>query len=220
VDDLWAEYLNAERSGIKKQSQVLLNHFIHAFSKVSAEVQENWFQKNLDLLAVGVHPLRHPLFVQVVYPRLMAGYQKRDLQSIKFLIKLIQHIYKCEEARTGEISLTDRQLVNLALSIDPNDAELKRMNYEIMRRYLQYTLHEIPVGVLYDMNGADAEKCGELLSYLEDFQSTCDKLQIDESKLIQICNWHFTHYPDYLARKKDFKGYKDYIEKNGGLTRA
>lgn len=39
-------------------------------------------------------------------------------------------------------------------------------NDEYMRllRFLEYTLHELPAGVLYDANGADEKKCAELMS--------------------------------------------------------
>ena len=35
--------------------------------------------------------------------------------------------------------------------------------YVRLLRYLEYTLHELPAGVLYDANGADEKKCAELM---------------------------------------------------------
>ena len=36
---------------------------------------------------------------------------------------------------------------------------MEKDEYSKIRSYLEYTLHELPAGVLYDANGADEIKC-------------------------------------------------------------
>jgi hypothetical protein len=64
---------------------------------------------------------------------------------------------------------TERGLLREALRVDPSDVKARRGLIENEARYLQYTIHELPAGVLYGHNSASIEECSELLSQLAEF---------------------------------------------------
>jgi hypothetical protein len=87
-----------------------------------------------------------------------------------------------------------------------------------LSRYLRYTLHELPAGVLYDANGADEQKCAELMKETYRLEQLSAELGVDSSSLIAACRWHYERYPHYLSRHRHFGSYKSYIAKHGGPT--
>ena len=92
--------------------------------------------------------------------------------------------------------------------------------HERLLRYLEYTLHELPVGVLYDANGADDKKCAELMQDTYRLESLSNDLGIDNSEFVQVCRWHYERYPHYLSRQKHFGSYSNYIKKYNGPKSA
>lgn len=93
--------------------------------------------------------------------------------------------------------------------------ELKQ-EYEHLLRYLEYTLHELPAGVLFDANGADEERCAELMRDTYRLEDLSKELGVDNDEFIQVCRWHYERYPHYLSRHRHFGSYKKYIEKYHG----
>lgn len=100
-----------------------------------------------------------------------------------------------------------------------NAKELKQ-EYEKLLQYLEYTLHELPAGVLYDANGASETKCAELMSETQRFEALSAALGIDNSKFIESCRWHYERYPHYLSRQKHFGSYSNYIQKYNGSSKV
>jgi hypothetical protein len=94
----------------------------------------------------------------------------------------------------------------------------KEINEEYKRllEFLDYTLHELPTGVLYDANGANEEKCAELMKDTYRLEQLSKEMGIDNSVFIEGCRWHFERYPHYLSRHKHFGSYGNYIEKYKG----
>ena len=85
--------------------------------------------------------------------------------------------------------------------------------YTELLRHLEYSLHELPAGVLYDVNGADENKCKELMHDTYRLEELAKVLEIDLSEFIAACRWHYERYPHYLGRCKHFKSYANYMEK-------
>ena len=89
-----------------------------------------------------------------------------------------------------------------------------KLDYSRLLDYLQYTLHELPTGILYDANGADANKCAELMQDTYLLEELANKLQIDILEFIALCRWHYERYPHYLSRHKHFGSYENYMRKH------
>ena len=89
-----------------------------------------------------------------------------------------------------------------------------------LRRLLQYAVHEMPAGVLYDANSANVKQCSEWMVDLNEFERICAALHHDHRAFIEGCRWHFEHYPHYLGRRRHFVDYETYIEDRGGPMRV
>ena len=85
--------------------------------------------------------------------------------------------------------------------------------YRRLLRYLEYTLHELPAGVLYDANGADGKKCAELMSDTYRLEELANARGVDLSDFIATCRWHYERYPHYLSRHRHFGSYENYMTK-------
>ena len=85
--------------------------------------------------------------------------------------------------------------------------------YRSLLEYLEYTLHELPTGVLYDSNGANEEKCAELMKDTYRLEELAKDQGIDLSAFIATCRWHYERYPHYLSRHRHFGSYQKYMAK-------
>lgn len=90
----------------------------------------------------------------------------------------------------------------------------QREKYKKLLNYLEYTLHELPAGVLYDANGANEKKCAELMKETYELEKLSIELGTDISSFIELCRWHYERYPHYLSRQKHFGNYKNYMERH------
>lgn len=93
MNELWGQYILAEKKCLKSQWKKFLDEFITAYFRASKEECSAWLAQNLKLIAEHKVPLRHPLFEKIIFPHLFDGYQKQDLACIKQLIHLDHHIY-------------------------------------------------------------------------------------------------------------------------------
>lgn len=92
--------------------------------------------------------------------------------------------------------------------------------YERLRQLLEYAVHELPAGVLYGSDGANATQCAEWMNDLNEFEALCSELERDHKTFVEDCRWHFEHYPHYLGRRRHFVDYTTYVEDRGGPLRV
>lgn len=218
MNELWRQYLIAEKKCLKNQWKMFLDEFIHAYFQASEDDRAAWLSQNVHLIADDKVPMRHSLFEKIIFPYLFDGYQKHDLTYIKQLGRLYRHIDSLNAYRRGEIGLTLDSLLKLGLSLSPNDQELLMLAYGTIKSDLEYSVHELPSGILYGSHGADGAQCLELLEDLSDFEEVCQKLGKDETAFINMCRWHYQHYPIYRSclQQKQFQSYLEYIQFFGG----
>ncbi len=86
--------------------------------------------------------------------------------------------------------------------------------YSRLLRYLEYTLHELPAGVLFDADGANDKKCAELMKDTYRLEVLAGEMGLDISEFIATCRWHYERYPHYLGRHRHFGSYANYMEKH------
>jgi hypothetical protein len=97
--------------------------------------------------------------------------------------------------------------------------ELKK-EYEDLLSFMQYTLHELPAGVLFGANGASEKECAELMAETYRLEQLSEKLGTNISTFIEGCRWHYERYPHYIGRHRHFDGYESYIAKHDGPLRV
>jgi len=91
--------------------------------------------------------------------------------------------------------------------------------YNKLYHYLDYTLHELPAGVLYGANGATESECAELMKATYELEELAAHLNKDLVSFLALCRWHYERYPHYLGRQRHFVSYSHYMEKYGGLSK-
>jgi hypothetical protein len=92
--------------------------------------------------------------------------------------------------------------------------------YKRLLLLLEYAVHELPAGVLYGPDAANAKQCAEWMSDLDEFEALCRELDRNHKVFIEDCRWHFEHYPHYLGRRRHFVDYKTYVKDRGGPLRV
>ena len=167
----------------------------------------------IDYLTQNKITIRHQLFRQILYPILATEIDKDNIQAIKSFIRL-QEYYGNYQNLTEDNRFSIWKLIEKGLNIAPSDNELLKIYQEKQKNYFEYTLHELPTGVLYASDSASIEECKELLKDLTRYEEVCSKLAIDDKELIDECMFYYLAYKDYLTIYKNYKGFHDYLDKH------
>jgi hypothetical protein len=100
-----------------------------------------------------------------------------------------------------------------------NKEALKR-EFDQLYTVLDYSMHELPAGVLWNPDAATPAQCAELLADLNRFARVSQQLGLGTEAFVEACRWHLDHYPHYLSRRRHFVDYATYIADRGGPRRV
>lgn len=215
---LWEAYQHAEGRDPRAKKLLALESFLVS---LSASTQSEWFPWARSLAERVVDGgekliLRRPLFERAVFPALLTGFRAGLPGCARWLAGLSQHLLndrgECSEQLPLE-ARTEWELLREALRRDPADRLSRRRLIDKMAGRLRFSLHEIPAGVLYGMDGASPEQCVELEQELEIFSRLAEEenLEQDYRELIQSCRLHFSAYRDYLLHRVRDCSYEQYL---------
>ena len=221
---LWEAYEAAERRGPRAEMLQSLKAFLDS---LATSPPADWFPWARSLAEQVVdHGLdfyiRQPLFERAVFPALLAGYQARLPGSARWLAGLCQNIYRspaCRQQLPPEES-TELGMLWAALRHDPGDRRARVRLIKSIADRLRYSLHELPAGVLYGMDGASPEQCLELERELQEFCGLVAQEDMHETyaNLIRDCGFHFRGYRDYLLHRERYQNYGEYIAHNDEMA--
>jgi hypothetical protein len=99
------------------------------------------------------------------------------------------------------------------LSQIPQDKITLNYKYKLLKNWIEYSVHEVPIGVFPD----DASKefmLEDSLKTLNDFKSICYVLGFDENQLISECDKIYRSYADYLNNLSKYKNFEEYLLSN------
>lgn len=216
---LWEDYLAAEKDRIRDVTMTALDQFIEALLRLDPEVWHAWARN----LAAQVSdegldiPVRFPLFRRVLVPVLADGVLRDVPGCARWLAHFESHLLNTKDVPLPAHLLSAVGLLQAAVRCDPEDRLARRRLVERWANYLEYTLHELPDGVLYGYGGATPEQCGELLALLQDFRGHVAVLNQEEryADLIADCTLHFNSYREYLAQGQPGESYESFLESRG-----
>lgn len=217
LTELWQDYERAEARSPRAEKLRALNAFLEA---LEASPGEDWFPWARSVAERVVDrgeeiAVRMPLFRGALFPALLAGYRAAVPGCARWLAGLAQHLYRCRECweQLPEDARTDLGLWRAALRHDRGDRASRQRLIRATADRLRFTLHELPVGVLYGMDGATPEQCLELQAWLEEFEGWVaeENLQTAYQDLIARCGFHFAAYRDYLLNRAGYQTYQDYL---------
>ncbi|GAB5517715.1 hypothetical protein [Rhodopirellula baltica] len=215
--DLWNAYLEAEHRGLRSERNDALERYLESFAELPVASQHEWsLELASDIVDDGASTLvRMPLFRRAILPALEAAIATRTPGAARWLAGFAQHIYKCGDLKPRLIdgSLTEHTLLLTAIEHDANDSTARRKLLDLLVRRLDYTLHELPSGVLYGHDGATVDQCREMLGELDDFTHHAQILDVtdDYFDLVAKCRFHYNTYAEYLTDRRGASCYADYL---------
>jgi hypothetical protein len=217
----WIEYNDAESRGTHAQIRGSLERFINALLDLPQPVWMEWAiafclqfeQKNLKL------PIRSALFERVLFPSLQRAMQSRVPGSFRLLAGLFSKLENSESCMEGipEELRSPEMLLREELRWHPDDMKAGLQLVDLFARYASHTLHELPTGVLYEMDGASIAQCDELLSFMHDFRETAIRFGVLENykELIADGTFHYDAYKRYLETEDFSFGYAEFLRLQG-----
>jgi len=220
TSQLWQEYLEAERTQRRQTIMLILDRFIDRLLIQQPEAWHAWaFEIARQTADEGQGtPVRFPLFRRVLLPVLVQGVRAGQPGCARWLAHfgLFLHGIQSQGIKTGlpEELTTSVGLLREALRVDSGDTIARQKLVEKHAKYLSYTIHEIPAGVLYGEGGTTIARCDELLTLLGEFISQVDLLRERDKyeKLIEDCAFHFQSYRAYLLAHAPGDSYEAYLE--------
>ncbi|WP_442482391.1 hypothetical protein [Aeoliella sp. SH292] len=217
VYEAWDAYVIAENNRVRAEMKTRLRDFVSSLLELPVDAQHDWalsFAKSV--VDDGCRtPVRFPLFREVLFPALKAGIQDRQQGCARWLAHfdvLLAQSPECQSQLPEQLQ-SSYGLLHEALDVDPEDAASRKRLANLLRAWLEYSIHEVPHGVLYEANGASIEQCVKLKSELAEFQELVSQTGFEKGdvELIRDCRFHFQAYADYLASGSDFRSYRSYL---------
>lgn len=218
IQQLWDEYLAAEKDRIRAVTMPTLDRFIESLLRHELEVWQTWArdlarQVSDDRLEI---PVRFPLFRQILLPALSDGVKRELPGCARWLAQFESLLVNAQWEGLPDHLQSAVGLLREAIRVDPDDQLARRRLVKRWESYLDYTLHELPGGVLYAQNGATTEQCGELLELLDEFRGHAQLIGEEEkfAELISDCNFHFRNYREYLLQERPGGSYEGFLERH------
>jgi hypothetical protein len=220
VRKLWEAYEAAEGRAPRAQKLQALDAFLDVLAALPPVEWYPWARSIAkQVVDDGVNlVIRRPLFERAVFPALLDGYQARLPGSARWLAGLSQQLLGCPAccARLQPDETTELGLLLAAVRHDSGDRWSRLRLIERIADRLRFSLHEVPAGVLYGMDGASSEQCQELEADLEEFCRLIALEQMQEryAELVGACRHHFRGYRDYLLHREKYESYAGYLSQH------
>jgi len=198
---LWQAYLESERSKNRRVLLSALERFIDALLGEDEADRRRWAFELAEQVsdAQADVPIRQPLAARVLVPILTEGVLIGVPGSLRWLARFRDETRP--DRKMPEHLRTNIGLLKEAIRVDPTDHLARERLLDRWASVLEYSLHEIPSGVLYRNDGATIPECDELLEFLDEFRSHAEVFELPTryASLIAYAERHFRCYRDYLV---------------------
>ena len=164
-----------------------------------------------------------PFFSKVVFPCVRQDLGKGNTQSLRFLFECngmdacrigTSRDYVVAFCNETDSKYGSFDLANMVLSNEPESEIVLFYQYRGIKRFLEYSIHEVPYGVLSGISCADKKDMPDMNKTLCDFISVSKKLCKDESHLIQKCGAMYAAWEQYLGHIENYSNFEDYLVKH------
>lgn len=215
---LWEVYEAAEGRAPRVEKLQALNAFLDALESSAPTDWYPWARSIAEqVVDHGLNlVIRRPLFQRAVFPALLAGYKASLPGCARWLAGLVdQSNPECRE-KLGPGGATELALLWAAIRHDPGDRRSRLLLIDKVAYRLRYSIHEVPSGVLYGIDGASPEQCQELEEELAEFCRLVAQEGMQEryAELIRACRLHFRGYRDYLLLQEKYGSYAEYLSQH------
>lgn len=158
---LYSEYLEARRRGDDRRASTTVAAFVSSFA--DDDERARWTWEHLPSLEINRHGrLRHELYEGVVFPVLVRGYQRDDVDSLLWLAKTWTNLVSATHLweRIGRESAID--MLRRAYRLAPDRADVRLALLTELLRIFAFIDHEWPASLIWT-----AEEVPELLADVE-----------------------------------------------------
>jgi len=217
----WEVYQKTEARGARADKLAALEEFLVALGGSPQADREPWARDLARRIVDAKEDIavRMPLFRQAVLPALLSGLLAGEPGCTRWLAGLTNLLHQCPDCaeRLPEDLRTGPELLRHAVREDPNDATARRLFIEQSARWHDYSLHELPAGVLDGNVGVTPDQCTEMLADLDEFAALVDAAgeRARYGGLIDRCRLHFAAYRNHLFHRPDYLKYADYLTRHG-----
>ena len=216
LEAMWQRYLEEEKHGVRPEALRLLALFLDALSTQAPSLQRAWV---MQLMAIIVDedndlPVRFPLFRRLLLPILVEGVNTHQPGHARWLAAFESMLYHSLPTGLPPELESRAGLLQEAVRLDPSDQRSLEKLLLSKASYFDYTLHELPSGVLYHQNGATPEQCETLLEQLGRFEiCVCRSGQTGRyQELINECRFHYQAYRQYLMAHREKTSFELYLQ--------
>ena len=105
-------------------------------------------------------------------------------------------------------------LINKLLEKELDYLPAIKQKYTILSNYIDFSIHEMPWGLLLDKASSEKDAKAEALADLDDFLELSKKLGKDNKGYIEYCKIYYNAWFDYLDNKDKYKSYEEYLKKH------
>ena len=166
---------------------------------------------------VGIPQLRYPLLRDLVFPVLLERYRRRDATAARWFAWLMQRYSSGGRLwqKLPEEAQSSFAMLRKADEWSPGDPRVMEPLAEHLVSWFHNSMHELPMGVLYGMNGASTAQCAEMLEELEYLEGLVRRLGREERYAPWIAYWKLQVrcYAAYRSQR-EITSYEDYLERH------
>jgi len=161
-----------------------------------------------------------PFFLKVVNPCVIKDISEGRIEALRFL-------FECNGFDNHRIGTTtdyvhifnmgvnyqynEWDLADMVLAHEPDNQVVMYYKYISILRFLEYSVHEVPAGVLSGINGANKEHMPDINRNLHEFSILSKKLGKDNERFIQKCTGIFNAWEQYLGHVEDYDCFENYL---------
>lgn len=107
------------------------------------------------------------------------------------------------------------QLADMVLEKEPEEENALKYKYHHLLDFFEFSIHEMPTGILNGMNGASKPDIPEMLKDIDEFERISGILNMPlYEDLINSCRKYYTAYGDYLQNLNQYESFEEYMHLN------
>jgi hypothetical protein len=215
---LWQQYLAFETQGLRPQAHRGLEDFIRALRQLAPERREAFLEHFCTLVVDQKQevPLEEPLFSEMLAPYLITQYLAQSPAAPWWIAAFADQFNATPKYREelGVEYVSELVMLREAMTRNPANLAVQRRLLEVMAKLNDYSIHEVPSGVLYGPNGASIAECQEMLEDITEFRQLAQNTGLLQDYEQRIDNWefYFKAYADYLTKHEQYDDFADYLE--------
>lgn len=160
----------------------------------------------------------------VICPAIAADLETGGYDGLRFLFHCFrEHESSCIHSDSPLAIFSDYsggkyqpfQLADMLLAYEPDNVDALRYKYDALKYFLEFSIHEMPSGVLNGYDGASVSDIPAMIEDTNEFERISRKLNMPPCKtLIADCRRYYKAYGDYLQNLDRYGTFEDYLRLN------